>query len=146
MTKAKNRTPTVWLEISLCKLIYETYRELSTKQGLEPLPSFEQRYKGSLESILESTKYKAEALNYDIPAIAACYFTHLVKSQAHFNGNKRMGVFYTIIFLDINGYRLKILRSDLTALALKLAEDKSSSTKIYEELLISYFREIVKPK
>lgn len=135
MTKVKNLDHILWLKIEDCEAIYNSYSQKSKTAGIEPLPEFSKRYEGRLESILESTKMKASLMGKTVPEIAAGYFTHLVKSQAHFNGNKRMGVLYTLVFLLINNHKLTMKTSDLSTLALlAVKEDAISFDEIEQEV------------
>jgi death-on-curing family protein len=128
MTREKYPTPQVWLSIEICRAIYKAYKEVAQKAGVEaPIPEFDTRYPGALEGILGSVQYKADTLNYDIKTTAAYYFVHFAKSQCFIDGNKRLAVVLTNVFLRLNGYQLTMLPSTLRDLAIIIAKNKSLS-------------------
>ena len=61
----------------------------------------------------------------------------LVANHPFVDGNKRIGVFSMLVFLDVNGYNVLVSEDELVKLTLKLADGSYK----YEELL-----EILKEK
>ena len=146
MTKAKSRGQILWLSIDLCQNIYETFSRKYGEVGLEPLPNFETRYPNRLESILNSVQLKADLLNFNVPRIAASYFVHFVRSQAHLNGNKRMGVIYTYVFLYLNGYDLLINQKFMFDLSLMVVTDDINEFEKIEDAVGGVFKGLVKKR
>jgi len=146
MTEVKFKNPKTWLDTQGCENIYETFRKAQTDQKLvgEPLPPFVTRYKGVLESIVESVRLKANLLDYDVAQTAVTYYIHLARSQAFLNGNKRMSVILTDTFLYLNDYTLTTDLVDLADLTLMISEDHNLRMEQISELLLPTFRGIVK--
>ena len=57
--------------------------------------------------------------------------TGLVSNHAFVDGNKRIGVYVMLTFLEVNGIRLNATDEDLVTIGLSLAQSKMK----YEELL-----------
>jgi death-on-curing protein len=112
----------------------------------DPLPPFDTRYAGILESIIESVKLKSKLLSLDIFQIATSYYVQLAKSQAFFNGNKRMSIVLTDIFLNLNGYELSSDWWDLADLTLLVAEDSTNDIHDIVKSLTPFFKKMIKVK
>lgn len=65
---------------------------------------------------------------------AAVLLYSLIRNHAFLDGNKRTGVVCTVIFLERNGYHLKITTNTLVQLALDIANDKINEKEITEKL------------
>ena len=145
MIKAKLNTM-ILLDIPLCETIYNKFRENHAKypgtMG-EPLPLFNLRFSGVLESIIESARLISDLLSHDIVEIAVTYLVHLAKSQAFSNGNKRMAVVFTNLFLLLNGYDMTKTWFDLGKLVYLISENHSSRTEEIEKELVQIFRKII---
>lgn len=89
MIKKILATPKYWLNLEDCSLIFENFRK--KVEFDEPIPAFETRFPGKLESIINSVKqtYNDKFLNPTILDTAAAYFNQLVRGHAFENGNKR---------------------------------------------------------
>lgn len=109
----------------------------------EPLPPFKTRYQGILESILGSVQLKAELLQLNIAQTATHYYVGLAKSQAFMNGNKRMSIVLTDLFLMLNGYRLATDWFDWADLTLFVSELEQESLDEITESLYGVFEEAV---
>ena len=143
MTKERFPKPKYWLDVSLCEHIYKIYKtHQKTLPGSEPLPDFACRFEGLLENILDSVKLKSDLLGFDIADTAACYYLHLTKSQALLNGNKRMGLVFTDVFLFLNGLELTIQRDKLSDLSILLALDIETPLDDLENDLRKLFQHI----
>ncbi len=112
----------------------------------EPLPPFETRYSGILESIIESVKLKAFLQKLDLTQIAVNYYVQLAKSQAFMNGNKRMSVVLSDVFLRLNGFELKKKYVDLENLTLMLSEDHQHDLEQIIKILTPIFKKMIKKK
>jgi death-on-curing family protein len=121
MTKRLQKTPRIWLNLSTCERIFGIFREKWEYD--EPMPDFDTRFPGRLESIVESVRqtFGRKYLNPTVLDAAAAYFGQLVRGHAFENGNKRMGVLFTHIFLLANGVDLTLTAEDLYNLAVMLA-------------------------
>ncbi|HBL52295.1 MAG TPA: hypothetical protein DDZ05_03705 [Candidatus Blackburnbacteria bacterium] len=111
-----------------CECIFETFR-----RGLEfdePIPPFKDRFEGRLESILGtiSQTYNQEYLNPTVLEAAANYFNLLVRSQTFRNGNKRMAILFTHVFLLRNGVDFTLSYKEMYNFAVIIA--KASEQKI----------------
>lgn len=62
---------------------------------------------------------------------AARLCTGLISNHAFVDGNKRIGVYVMLTFLEVNGIRLQVSDEELVAIGLSLAQ----STMKYEDLL-----------
>lgn len=140
MTKEKYPRPHVWLDIEICRNIYKAYKEIGPEAGVGvPIPDFDSRYPGALESILGSVQYKADALNYDVKKTAVYYFVSFTKSQCFLDANKRLAVIYTSFFLRSNGYRLKMNPSVLRDVAIIVSSNDSLSIPKTVNALLDVF-------
>jgi len=115
------------------------------------LPPFNDRFPGKLESILGSISqtYGGDYLYPSVLDAAAGYLFRLICEHPFYNGNKRVAILFTDIFLYINGLELLFPYQDLYILSTMIA--KASEEKKYKEsklralckqILIDYTREI----
>ena len=79
-------------------------------------------------------------LHEDIPAMAAAYHFHLNKNHAFLDGNKRVAVMASTVFLLANGYRLTASGEDFERLTLDAADDL-----IDKPIVTEWFRQYAKP-
>lgn len=86
------------------------------------------RDNGLLDSALESPfqYFGGEELYPSIQSKAARLCYGLVKNHAMLDGNKRIGAHTMLIFLAVNGYRLKYTQKELIDLILDVADGKKS--------------------
>jgi prophage maintenance system killer protein len=106
MTNLLKQPPHIRLNLELCKRLYKTY--LSETLELFTLPLFEERYEGKLEGILGSVS-QSFGQDYLFPTIgesAAAYFVKISTQHPLRDGNKRMAVFFTDVFLNVNEINL----------------------------------------
>lgn len=143
MTKAIDPSKIQWLDLKTCEAIYERFRAEYQENGDEPLPEFSRRYPGKLESILESVKLRYGQMEQgSIEQIAASYFVRVTKSQALVNGNKRMGVLFTTVFLYLNGYELQLSQQRLAALSLLVATSTDKVPTVIELIIPTFEKKL----
>lgn len=53
--------------------------------------------------------------------MAAAYLYHLVQNHAFIDGNKRIGLWCALVFLDLNGIEIEVPDEDLERLVLDVA-------------------------
>lgn len=130
MTKGKFPRPKAWLSIEICESAYNELRKQPVVN--DPLPEFNTRVPGRLESLLGSVSQECfgELVHPTLSDAAAAYFVSCIKGHPLPNGNKRMGILFTNLFLFLNGYELNMNRLKIYSLSILVAEEKSS----YDEL------------
>jgi death-on-curing protein len=83
---------------------------------------------------MPQSSYAGEYLHKSIPEMAAAYAFHICQNHAFLDGNKRVALASSLVFLDLNGYELgcdnEILYNEIMELA------KGNINK--EELIIFY--------
>lgn len=92
----------------------------------EPIPDFETRFPGKLESCLK-TPFQSFGKKFLYPTFedkGAILFYLLIKNHPFQNGNKRIAVTSLLTFLRINKKWLKIPPDDLYQLAVWVAESR----------------------
>lgn len=136
----------LWLDLKTCEVVYSSFRSEYEKNGDEPLPPFDSRYPGRLESIIESVKLRYGQLESDasISQIASDYFVRITKSQSLVNGNKRMGVLFTSVFLYLNDYDLQFGQTKLAEFSLSVASSKKKIDKVQTEIQKVFTKKIKK--
>ena len=65
-------------------------------------------------------------LHESLPAMAAAYLFHICKNHPFFDGNKRVAVVASEIFLNINGMQLDVDNEELKQLCLGVASGEIS--------------------
>lgn len=67
----------------------------------EPMPEFATRFPGKLESCLYQpfVEFDGKALHYHLTKKSAVLFYMIIKNHPFLNGNKRMAVTITLVFL-----------------------------------------------
>jgi prophage maintenance system killer protein len=109
----------------------------------EPIPPFNTRYKGRLESCLDEPfkTFDGKFLHYTFHERAAVLFYLIARSQCFMNGNKRMAVMLTAIFFFINKRWFSIPPKQLYDIAVavgkspdkKMKEDIKNLTKLFKK-------------
>lgn len=123
--------------------IAELKRQLVANQEASPLFGNEKddSFKSSLQSIVQT--FDGNYLYPSIEEQAAHLLYFVIKNHSFSDGNKRIGAFLFIWFLDKNSHRfkksgeLKINDNGLTALALLVAQSKPEEKDIMIHLIIS---------
>lgn len=125
---AQRRLPRNWpiipvngatLEHVIHALAIEQWRHASGG----PMPIFQVERSSLLRSAIVQP-YQVVGGRAAYPAVlpkAACLFRGLVKNHGLVDGNKRLGVTATGVFLDMNGYRLTARNPELRDFAMKVA-------------------------
>ena len=103
----------------------------------EPIPPFETRFPGKLESILESVRqtFGGQLLNPTLEEAAAAYFNTLIRGHPFRNGNKRMAVLFTHYFLLAHSVDFTLTYNELFFFAITVAkagEQRISNDKTKE--------------
>lgn len=94
--------------------------------GTEPIPPFDSRYPGRLESCLQVPlqTYGGRDLYPGLVGKAAILFYLMIKNHPFENGNKRIAVVTLFIFLMENGNWIKVSERDLYEFAVMVAKSK----------------------
>jgi len=97
----------------------------------EPIPEFETRFKGKLESILSLPTQFAfgQELYPSLEEKAACYLYFIIKDHPFMNGNKRLAIVTTDVFLSLNGNRLDPHWKEIYDFALHIAQNNTTEHK-----------------
>jgi death-on-curing protein len=79
------------------------------EQG-DPLPRYDVKDNGKIESIIATPQkhFGGHELYKSIHEKAACYLYFFVKFHPYLDGNKRMAVLATFVFLEMNRYRVDV--------------------------------------
>jgi death-on-curing family protein len=104
----------------------------------EPLPDFETRFPAKLESVLEIPKQQFGE-NEFYPTIfekSACYFYFIIKNHPFLNGNKRLAIVMTYVFLRFNHYNFKAPWKSMYSFAIELAGSTKNHKKEFKEVVI----------
>ena len=83
---------------------------------------------GLLESAVSmpTAGFAGEFLHKSLPAVAAAYLFHICKNHPFFDGNKRVAVVASEVFLNVNGMRLDVTNEELKQLCLGVAAGEVS--------------------
>jgi death-on-curing protein len=100
------------------------------------------RDQGLLESALAmpAATFAGEYLHPSLPEQAAAYLFHLVKNHPFVDGNKRVGLACSLVFLRLNDIRLRATDDDLVDIVKGVAEGRRSKADV-----AVFFRERSKP-
>ena len=101
----------------------------------EPIPDFSTRFPNALESCLEQPFQKAfgKTLYPSLTSKAAILFYLMIKNHPFQNGNKRLAITTTLLF--INGYN-KWMQSDLKELY-NLTQWVAGSNPLHKDFVLS---------
>ena len=89
-------------------------------------------------SLLESATFRPQTtfdgrdLYIDIFEKAAALVNSLILNHPFVDGNKRTGVVSALVFLELNGWTLRVEEEDLLEAALKVATKKWNSEKLID--------------
>ena len=85
------------------------------------------RATGLLESAVARPQHLAAyRRNVTVPALAAAYGWGLLRNHPFVDGNKRIALAATVVFLDLNGWELTCSQAEETAIILRAAADEIS--------------------
>lgn len=103
----------------------------------EPVPEFETRFPMKLESILETPKqtFGEKELYPTIFEKATCYFYFIIKNHPLLNGNKRLAIITTYVFLRVNGYNFIVPWEKMYSFAIGIADSTKDHKKEFEEVI-----------
>ena len=98
--------------------------ELQTffKKHSEPIPTFSNSYFDKLDSVINTPKktFDKRELYPSIYEKAACYFYFINKFHPFNNGNKRISIVSTGVFLMFNGVDMNASEDEIYAFAKKI--------------------------
>lgn len=102
-------------------------RELMT--GSEPIPDFGTRFPNILESCLNTpfTKAFRKDMYRGLVGKASILFYLMIKNHPFQNGNKRIAIMTSLVFLSNNSKWLQISQTDLYNFAVGIARSRPSS-------------------
>jgi death-on-curing family protein len=141
MTNKLLQTPLIWLDLKSCRIIYDHF---STGVSFsQPLSPFSDKYEGRLESVLGSVQasFDGKLFYPEIGDVAAVYLVKLNIRHPFVNGNKRLSVLFTDIFLLMNDIDLRIPYTDMFNLAAEIAKRYELGSK--EDDLIEVSKKII---
>ena len=85
---------------------------------------------------MPESSYERHYLHETIPAMAAAYTFHICQNRPYIDGNKRVALASSLVFLDINGYefncRDEILYTEIIDTAKGIIK-KEELIKFYEK-------------
>ena len=89
---------------------------------------------GLLESAISQPQamFGGQYLHADIFEMAAAYLFHLVKNHPFIDGNKRVGLEASLLFLETNGYSVETTDEELVELVLRTAQSQVGKADIAE--------------
>jgi death-on-curing protein len=113
----------------------------------EPMPPFNTRYPGRLESCLAQPfqTFDGKYLHYTLVERTAVLFYMIAKNQCFVNGNKRMAVTLTLAFLFINKKWMNVDPHKLYELAKLVGESDDEDREEIQKILIKAFKNAVVP-
>ena len=107
----------------------------------EPIPPFSTRYSGRLEAclMLPFQTFAGQQLYPRLIRKAAVLFYGVIKKHHFVNGNKRMAVALTLVFLYINGKWVQTSPDDLYQMARWVAQSQAQNRDKVIDILVTYF-------
>lgn len=96
--------------------------------------------RGVVESSLNRpiNRYHYGGSGVDLADLAAAYLYGFAQSQGFVDGNKRIALAATLVFLAVNGRRLHVLGEELFRLTMSIADER---VRMSEEEVAAWFRE-----
>lgn len=74
--------------------------------------------------------FEGDYLHADLFEMAAAYLFHIVLNHPFVDGNKRVGLEAALVFLEINGWSVEALDSELVDLVLRTAQAQATKLEI----------------
>ena len=129
MKKLLIQTPHLWLTTELSEIILDRFGHLI--QFDEPFPSFKTRDSEKLDGILNSVSqtFGKKFLNPTVLDAAAAYFNQIVRGHPFRNGNKRIAVLFTHVFLLFHNLDFTLNYRRMWYFAMLVATSKYSPDK-----------------
>lgn len=127
----------VELTISDAEFVANEFVHEFFSHNVEPIPAFSTRLPNRLESVLMSpfASFGAHEVYPTLEEKAAALFYATCKDHPFQNGNKRMAVVLTLVFLYLNGYFLDVSPTSLYDRALAVtASTPSEHDAVIREL------------
>jgi death-on-curing protein len=113
-------------------LLFDEVLALHTRQIDQYGGAYGLRDLGLLQSALATPEasFDGEPLHPTVFEQAAAYLYHLVKNHPFVDGNERIGLACALVFLRLNGHRLRALEDDVAALVERVAEGTASKAEV----------------
>ncbi|HUV46807.1 MAG TPA: type II toxin-antitoxin system death-on-curing family toxin [Candidatus Bathyarchaeia archaeon] len=144
--KKLERKPRFWMTVKISEDIFARFNHLI--QFDEPIPPFSSRFPGKLEGILNSIKqtFAKQYLNSTVLDAAAAYFNQIIRGHPFKNGNKRIAILITHVFLLTHGLDFTLSYEGIYNFALALARfsqklDNEQTKKICKDIIREHTRE-----
>jgi death on curing protein len=83
---------------------------------------------------MPESSFEGQYLHKSIPAMAAAYAFHICQNHPFIDGNKRVALASSLVFLDINGYELKCKNETLYNIIMDMAKGEMK-----KEVLIKFY-------
>ena len=85
------------------------------------------------DNVVESALHRPQQLNHyqsdsDVAALAAAYLCGFAQKQGFADGNKRIALASSLVFLELNKYTLDVPKSALLAFVLSIARNEVDET------------------
>ncbi len=113
-----------------------------------PIPDFKTRYPDKLETILEIPKQNVfgKELYLTIYEKASCYFYFIIKNHPFLNGNKRLAIVSTDVFLSLNQFELEVPWQKIYQFSIDLAKTSPLDKNMFKDtvLFIKKYSELIK--
>lgn len=145
--KRVNQKPRFWLTTKISKDIFDKFNHLI--QFDEPIPPFDSRFPGKLEGILNSVKqtFSGENLNPTVLDASAAYFNQIIRGHPFKNGNKRIAILLTHVFLLVHGIDFILSYKGMYNFALGIAKysvkyDAAMTKLICKRIIKDHTKEI----
>jgi len=99
------------------------------------LPPFESRFPGKLESMIGSVQqtFDGQYLNPTVLDAATAYFTQTIRDHPFKNGNKRVAVLFTHVFLMANKVEFTLTFDEMYQFAILVATVSENKQVSFEE-------------
>ena len=112
----------------------------------EPIPPFGTRFPGKFEGILESVRqtYSGKHLNPTVLEAAASYFNQIVRGHPFENGNKRIAILLTHVFLFGHGIDFTLSWKGMYNFAVFLASATDLSAEETKRICIQIIKEFTR--
>ncbi len=103
----------------------------------EPLPEFHTRYAQKLEAILSipETEVFGRETHPTLVEKAACYLYYIIKNHPFLNGNKRVAVIATYVFLRLNDHELTASWEDIYDFAISISQPSTNHEKEFKNVV-----------
>jgi death-on-curing protein len=85
---------------------------------------------------IPAATYDGEDLHPSLTEKAGAYAFHLIKNHPFVDGNKRVGIFVALVFLDLNEFTVEATEDELVDLGLGLADGrvrKAGATVFFDQ-------------